>query len=126
MPPAASTPLHRLLRAVCMVLNDTRRPRRALAWHLVFVDDGAYTLAFDGRSWVLTNGLGHGAPEVTVTTSTDAWTHYLMTPAADRPSEPAGVELAGTRRAVERFTRLPARFPDGTDEVASRRRASDA
>jgi DNA-binding HxlR family transcriptional regulator len=114
-PPLPGETVHpeHLLRALRIVLSETSPPPEPLAWHFVFADDGTYTLAFDDDSWVLTNHLHDSAPDVTTTTTTDAWTHYLMTPPADRPAAPAGIELAGTRRAVQRFTRLLARFPDG-------------
>jgi DNA-binding HxlR family transcriptional regulator len=112
MPGEAVHPEH-LLRALAMVLGDTPPPAEPLAWHFAFVDDGAYSLAFDGDSWAVTADPKDETPEVTVTTSADAWTQYLMTPQADRPAAPAGIELAGTKRAVQRFIRLLARFPHG-------------
>jgi hypothetical protein len=61
----------------------------------------------------VTADLHDETPVVTVTTSADAWTRYLMTPPADRPAAPAGIDLAGTTQAVRRFSRLLARFPNG-------------
>jgi hypothetical protein len=61
----------------------------------------------------LTRGLDGDTPDVTVATSSDAWTRFLMSPATDRPSAPAGLELTGHRQAIEQFLRLLARFADG-------------
>lgn len=85
------------------------------ARHIVFADDGAYTLAFDGDTWSLSDRLTDTTPDVTVTTTGEAWTRYLMTPPPDRPSAPPGVELTGHRQQVDRLRRLLARFPEGDE-----------
>lgn len=113
-PPTPGEKVHpeHLLKALRILLDQTTAPRHPLVWHIDFVDDGAYTLAYDGDTWTLTNRLTDTAPDITITTSRDAWTRHLMTPASDRPSAPAGVELVGDRRAIEQFKRLLAHFPD--------------
>jgi DNA-binding HxlR family transcriptional regulator len=114
-PPTPGETVHpeHLLKALRILLARTTAPRHPLVWHIDFADDGAYTLAYDGASWTLTIGLTGTAPDVSITTSSDAWTRHLMTPAPDRPSAPPGVELVGHRQQIDVFRRLLARFPDG-------------
>jgi DNA-binding HxlR family transcriptional regulator len=114
-PPAPGEKVHpeHLLKALRIVLARTTPPRHPLVWHIDFVDDGAYTLAYDGATWTLTNGLAGTTPDVSITTSRDAWTRHLMTPAPDRPSAPTGIELIGDRQQIDVLRRLLARFPDG-------------
>ena len=113
-PPIPGEKVHpeHLLKALRILLDQTTTPRHPLVWHIDFVDDGAYTLAYDGDTWTLTNRLTDTTPDITITASGEAWTRYLITPAPDRPSAPTGVELAGDRRAIEQFRRLLARFAD--------------
>lgn len=102
-----------LLKALRILLARTTPPRHPLVWHIDFADDGAYTLAYDGTTWTLTRGFTGTTPDVSITTSRDAWTRHLMTPAPDRPSAPPGVELVGHRQQIDVLRRLLARFPDG-------------
>jgi DNA-binding HxlR family transcriptional regulator len=114
-PPEPGEAVHpeHLLAAVRTVLDRTAPPPRPLAWHLRFDDDGAYTLAYDGGAWALRRGVDGAAADVAVRTTTDAWTRYLTAPARERPADPPGVEIAGERRAADRFRDLLSRFPDG-------------
>jgi DNA-binding HxlR family transcriptional regulator len=117
-PPAPGEAVHpeHLLKAVRLMLDQTPHPRQPVVWQFSFADDGHYTLALDEDAWSLAPGL-HGTPEVSVTTTTDAWTRYLTTPPPDRPASPPDVELTGTARAIDRFRRLLARFPEGADDA---------
>jgi DNA-binding HxlR family transcriptional regulator len=114
-PPAPGEKVHpeHLLKALRMILDETSAPRQPLVWHIVVDDVGSYTLAFDGDAWTLATRLDDAAPDVTVSTTSDAWTRYLMTPAPDRPPASPGVELGGNRQAIAQFRRLIARFPGG-------------
>jgi DNA-binding HxlR family transcriptional regulator len=113
-PPVPGEAVHpeHLLAALRIVLDQRATPRRPLVWRLDFVDAGAYTLRYADDRWTLVPGADEGvAPEVVITTDTDAWTRFLMTPPEDRTSTPPGVDLAGTAREIERFLHHLARFP---------------
>jgi DNA-binding HxlR family transcriptional regulator len=110
-PGEAVHPEH-LLKALRMVLDQTPAPGRPLTWHFHFAGDGAYTLACDGDTWTLATHADDATPDVTVTTSVDAWTRHLTTPPGDRPATPPDGEITGTPSEIRRFTRLLARFPD--------------
>jgi DNA-binding HxlR family transcriptional regulator len=114
-PPTPGEKVHpeHLLTALRILLEQTASPRRPLIWLVTFADDGTYTLAFDGDTWTLTNRLDGATPDVAITTSSEAWTRFLMTPEPDRPSQPPGVEIAGHSRQIAVFRRLVARFPEG-------------
>ena len=65
-----------------------------------------------GDTWDLATRVDGSTPDVTVTTSVDAWTRHLTTPPHDRPATPSGGEITGTSGEIQRFTQLLARFPD--------------
>lgn len=86
--------------------------RRPLVWRLDFADAGTYVLRYGDDGWALVHGADEDATaDVAVTTDTGAWTRYLMTPPADRPADPPGVDLVGSARELDRFRRLLAPFP---------------
>jgi DNA-binding HxlR family transcriptional regulator len=116
-PPAPSEAVHpeHLLEALRLVLDETPPPDNPLTWHFRFVDGGSYTLSFDGDSWGLVPRIDAPSADVTVATSKNAWTRYLTTMPQDRPESPPETELTGADHEIRRFTRLLARFPDGTD-----------
>jgi DNA-binding HxlR family transcriptional regulator len=113
-PPTPREKVHpeHLLKALRILLAEAPAPRHPVVWHIDFADDGAYTLAFDGVAWRLTNRLVGTTPDVTIRTNGEALTRHLMTPAAERPSAPPGLDLTGKPRQIELFRRLLARFPD--------------
>jgi DNA-binding HxlR family transcriptional regulator len=114
-PPQPGEAVHaeHLLAAVRTVLDQTTPPDRGLVWHLSFADDGTYTLAYDGDAWILRPHIDSSPPDVTVSTTTDAWTDYLIAPPNERPRDPRGIDLAGEPRDIDRFRDLMTRFPDG-------------
>ena len=113
-PPLPGEPVHpeHLLRAVRLVLNQAPPPH-PLAWQFRFADDGEYTLRYDGHTWTLDSQPDTGAPDVVVHTTSEAWLRFLATPPAERHVTQQGINLQGTERDVQQFTRLLARFPDG-------------
>jgi hypothetical protein len=48
---------------------------------------------------------------VVVETTIDAWARFLATPPPQRHAAQQGVDVRGTDRDIEHFTRLLARFP---------------
>lgn len=112
-PPAPGERVHpeHLLRAVRTALAAGSAPGRPLLWHVRCTDDGSYTLAFDGTAWTLATRLEGAAPDVEVTTTTDALTRLLTAPPDERPDAPPGIDLAGTTEEVDHLLRLLARFP---------------
>jgi hypothetical protein len=80
-----------------MLRNKPPRPAAHWSGTSNLADDGAYTLAFEGDTWTLTNHLTGATPDVTISTNRDAWTRYLMTPAPERPSAPTTPD-SGRRR----------------------------
>ena len=115
-PPRPGEAVHaeHLLAALRTVLDQTSPPDRRLVWQLRFADGGAYTLAYDGDGWVLLPRADEGSsPDVTVTTTTDAWTRFLIAPPHERPGDPPGIDLAGEPNDIDRFRDLVARFPEG-------------
>ena len=113
-PPNPGEPVHaeHLLKALRIVLDQAPPPGRSLVWQLDFVDDGSYTLRYWSGRWALVHGDDQdAAADVTVTTDTDAWTRFLMTPPEDRTPTPPGVALAGTAGEIDRCLQLLARFP---------------
>lgn len=115
-PPAPGEAVHaeHLLSALRIALDQTPSPHRPLAWQLDFVDADAYTLRYGDDRWTLIHGVDHDTKaDVVVTTDTDAWTRFLMTPPDDRPADPPGIDLVGSAREINRFLRHLARFPYG-------------
>ena len=111
MPGEAVHPEH-LLSALRIVLDHTPRPRRPLLWQLDFVDAATYTLQHGDHGWTLIHGIDHHVTaDVAVTTNTDTWARFLMTPPNQRPTDPPGIELAGQAREINRFLQHLARFP---------------
>jgi DNA-binding HxlR family transcriptional regulator len=113
-PPNPGEPVHaeHLLKALRIVLDQTPPPDRSLVWQLDFVDDGSYTLRHRDGRWALVPDLDQDTTaDVTITTDTDAWTRFLMTPPADRTPTPLGVDLAGSVDEIDRCLQLLARFP---------------
>jgi DNA-binding HxlR family transcriptional regulator len=113
--PGETVHAEHLLKALRIALDQTPAPRRPLVWRLHFVDDGRYTLTYRDGRWTLTHGADQADQEapadVTVTTDTDAWSRFLMTPPQERPTHLAGVDLTGTRAEIDRFLRHIAPFP---------------
>lgn len=111
-PPAPGEVVHpeHLLKALRLVLDQTSRPRSRSTWHFTFTDGGEYTLAFSGEAWTLRRG-HDGDADVAVTTTADAWIRFLMVPPGERPRSPAGIDISGAPRAVDRYRRLLAGFP---------------
>jgi DNA-binding HxlR family transcriptional regulator len=116
-PPAPGERVHpeHLLKSFRILLARTTPPRQPLVWHIDVTDDGAYTLAFDGETWTLADRAAGTTPQVTITTDGDALARLFMTPAAERPEVPPGIELSGDRRQIDQFRRLLSRFPDGDE-----------
>jgi DNA-binding HxlR family transcriptional regulator len=100
-----------LLTALRIVLARAPAPRQPVRWHFRFIDDGEYTLGFDGERWALTPTSDTGA-DVVVSATSDAWARYLTTPPPKRPAEPDEMEIVGTQGAVEAFRRAVAQFPN--------------
>ena len=93
-PPLPSEAVHpeHLLSAVRIVLDQTAAPRRPLVWQLDFIDAAAYTLNHGDDGWTLIHGIDQDTTaDVAVTTDTDTWTRFLMTP-DQRPADPPGIE----------------------------------
>ena len=103
-----------LLKAVRLVLRQAPPPPRPLAWRFHFARDGEYTLGFDGHTWTLDSQTDTGALDVVVHTTSEAWARFLATPPNERRPAEQGIDLQGSARDVERFTRLLARFPSST------------
>jgi len=112
-------PLHpeHLLQALRVVLGRVPPPRRPARWSFRFTDDGTYTLAFDGEGWTLT-AIETVDADVSVTTTSEAWAQYLTTAPSQRATTPPGVDIVGTRSAVDAFRRAVARFPEGAGRAA--------
>lgn len=110
-------PVHpeHLLRAVRLVLQQGPPPSQPLAWRFHFAGDGEYTLGFDGQAWTLASQADARAPDLVVHTTSEAWLRFLGTPPEERRALEQGVELQGTAGAIQQFTRLLARFPDGSE-----------
>ena len=118
LPGEAVHPEH-LLRAIRLVLDQTRPPPRPLVWRFRFADDGQYTLSFDGQAWALDSRPDARPADLLVETSRDAWVRYLTSPPeARRPAE-QGLALQGSAADIQRFTELLARFPAAIDEAVS-------
>ena len=113
-PPRPGEAVHaeHLLAALRIALDQAPPPRRPLAWRFDLVDDGAYTLLSGDDSWALVRGVdAEVTPDVVVTTDTDTWTRFLMTPPEQRPARPPGIDLGGSTREIERFLQHLAPFP---------------
>jgi DNA-binding HxlR family transcriptional regulator len=122
-PPNPGEPVHaeHLLKALCIVLDQAPAPARSLEWQLDFIDDGSYTLRHRDRRWALVHGVDHDATaDVTITTDTEAWTRFLMTPPEDRTPAPPGVDIAGNAGEIDRCLRLLAQFPTSAPVVDDR------
>jgi DNA-binding HxlR family transcriptional regulator len=101
-----------LLTALRIVLERTHALRTPTRWRFRFLDDGTYTLASDGDRWTLAPTDTVDA-DVVITTTTEVWANYLIRAPSSRPTEPDGIEISGTRRAITAFRRAIAAFPDG-------------
>jgi DNA-binding HxlR family transcriptional regulator len=114
-PPLPGEAVHaeHLLAALRITLDQTAPPRRRHVWQLDFTDDRAYTLRSGDHGWELRQGVDEDVtPDVVVTTDTPAWTRFLMTPPAQRPTDPAGIDLRGRAAEIRRFLQHLAHFPD--------------
>jgi DNA-binding HxlR family transcriptional regulator len=100
-----------VLQALRVVLARTANPRRPARWEFRFLDDGSYTLAFDGQHWEL-SATNAGGADVVVTTTSETWASYLTTPASQRDGLPAGVDIEGKAPAIRAFERAITEFPD--------------
>ena len=109
--PGESLHPEHLLRALSVVLDGTTTRRSPVRWWFRFVDDGAYSLSYDGTSWTVEQG-DPPDPDVVVETSSEDWARYLTTPGRVRPHPPPGIEITGSRSAVRSFERALAVFPD--------------
>ncbi|MGH9209939.1 MAG: winged helix-turn-helix transcriptional regulator [Acidimicrobiales bacterium] len=113
-PPLPGEDVHaeHLLSALRIVLDLTPGTRQPLVWQLDFVDAGAYTLHYEDGGWTLLHGIDQDtSADVAVTTQTDTWTRFLMTPPDERPADPPGIDLAGSDDEIDRFLQHLARFP---------------
>lgn len=113
-PPVPGETVHaeHLLTALRIALDQAPPPRHPLAWVFDLVDDGAYTLRSGDNGWALVHDVDPEAtPDVVVTTDTDTWTRFLMTPPQQRSARPPGIDLRGSTGEIERFLRLLAPFP---------------
>jgi DNA-binding HxlR family transcriptional regulator len=111
-------PLHpeHLLQALRVVLAHSPPLQRPVRWCFDFTDDGTYTLEFDGRQWSLTPSKTTET-DVLITSTSDAWADYITTAPRLRATDPAAVDVAGRRPAVDVFRRAIARFPNGADQA---------
>jgi DNA-binding HxlR family transcriptional regulator len=113
-PPLLGEAVHaeHLLSALRITLDQAPPPRRPVSWRFDLVDDGTYTLRYGDRGWTLLHGVDRDAtPDVAVTTDTDTWTRFLMTPPEQRPARPPGIDLTGSADEIDRFLQLVATFP---------------
>lgn len=119
LPREAVHPEH-LLTALRMVLSRSTLPPRPVAWQFRFTREGSYVLRFDGRTWRLEADADDTEADVVVNTTTDAWLRFLGTPPSERDVHQTGIQVQGTAEAIDRFTSLVARFPDGADDEEPR------
>ncbi len=120
-PRAPGEPLHpeHLLQALRVVLARTAARHRPTRWVFRFLDDGSYTLAFDGDDWGL-SPTDAPDPDVVVTTTSEDWARYLTTAPRQRPSAPPGINVAGKRSAIDTFWRAIGRFPQDAEHAPRR------
>lgn len=107
-------PLHpeHFLEALRVVLDRTAAHRKPTRWQFRFLDEGSYTLAFDGTDWTLAPAADADADLVVTTTSED-WARHITTPPSERPDPPRGVDVAGKPVAIRSFKDALTRFRDG-------------
>jgi hypothetical protein len=113
-PPLPGEAVHaeHLLSALRIALDQAPPPRRRLVSQLHFADAAAYTLRYEDGGWTLLHSVDEdAAPDVVVTTDTEAWTRFLMTPPAQRDTDPPGIDLRGRAGEIDRFLEHLARFP---------------
>ena len=115
--PGEAVHAEHLLSALRTTLDQAPPPRRRrpLVWRFELADDGAYTLRSGDGGWTLVRRAdpddAAATPDVVVTTDTDGWTRFLMTPPDQRQPHPPGIEVNGSAREIDRFLRLIAPFP---------------
>ncbi|GII52705.1 transcriptional regulator [Planotetraspora thailandica] len=109
-PPQPGEPLHveHLLAAITQAIEHTTDDREPARWHFRFPDDD-YLVECDGRQWTLTATSPRSRPDLTVTTTTDAFVQFVFSQ-PDRP-EPK-IDIDGDQPAVRRFVRLISTFTD--------------
>jgi DNA-binding HxlR family transcriptional regulator len=100
-----------LLQALRVVLARTLTSGAPQVWQFRFLDDGSYTLAFDGSSWELAP-TDTARADVVLTTTSAVWANYLTTPASERNGLPAGIDVRGGAAAIRAFERALTAFPD--------------
>jgi hypothetical protein len=81
-------------------------------WVLRLVDDGTYTMRGTADGWSVAQGASDH-PQVTITTTKEAWAQYL----ANLPEARAGmadrVRIDGSPQAIASFLKTIAAFPFG-------------
>jgi DNA-binding HxlR family transcriptional regulator len=107
-----------LLKGLRVILDRTAAPARPLVWELRFTDDGFYTLAFDGAEWSVHDTSIAEEPDVVVASTRDQWARFVLSSPDQRDAALEALEISGTKREIDRFRQLLARFPDGLDDVA--------
>jgi DNA-binding HxlR family transcriptional regulator len=107
-----------LLKALRVIFDRGASPSRPVAWQFDFTGDGSYTLAYDGSEWSVHDGATSDTPDVVVQSTRDEWARFVLSPPDQRDVACETLELSGTKREIDRFRELLARFPDGLDDVA--------
>jgi DNA-binding HxlR family transcriptional regulator len=113
-PPLPGEAVHaeHLLSALRIALDQTPPPRHPLVWRFDFVDAGAYTLRSGQDRWALLHGIDQDvSPDVVVTTDSDTWVRFLMTPREQRAARPPDIDLRGSTADIDRFLQHLAPFP---------------
>jgi len=110
--PAEAVHAEHLLSALRIALDQTPPPPRPLVWQFDVVDAGAYTLRSEQQGWALVHGIDEDVTaDVVVTTDSDSWVRFLMTPPEQRPARPPGIDLRGSTGDIDRFLQHLAVFP---------------
>jgi len=79
-----------------------RKLSQPATWLLNFTPGGPYTLSFDGDRWSAGEGEEEN-PDVTVTTSPEAWAAFLAVKRSERSRLAQHMQLDGTPEHIEEF-----------------------
>jgi len=107
-PPRPGEVVHPELAMATLTASLNRRGRKLsqpATWLLRFTHGGSYILSFDGECWSAREG-EEEKPDVTVTTSPEAWATFLAVKRSERSRLAQTMLIDGTSERIEAFLRM--------------------